>query len=69
MPEGFQQAMEPPGISGGFQPHDCGSSKLRVETTHVVTFVIERALVDQPVRRVTPTDGLGTSVKINSEIN
>src|SRR5713101_6378793 len=69
MPEGFQQAMEPPCISGGFQPHDCGNNKLRVETTHVVMFVIERALVDQPVGSVTPTDGLGTSMKINSEIN
>ena len=61
--------MEPPCIAGGFQSHDGGNGKLRVETTHVITLVIERALVDQPVRGVTPTDGLRASVKINSEIN
>jgi|SRR5882724_1432491 len=69
MPEGFQQAMEPPCVAGGFQPHDSGNGKLRVETAHVVMLVIERALVDQPVGGVTPADGLRTGVKINSEIN
>src|SRR5438105_12643462 len=58
MSEGFQQAMEPPRVSGGFQPDDRGNSKLRVETPHIVLLVIEGALMDQTVRRATPRDGL-----------
>jgi len=51
------------------KPTTAGNRKLRVETTHVAMFMIERALVDQSVRGVAPTNGLGTRVKINSEIN
>ncbi|MGB8540520.1 MAG: hypothetical protein WCD49_02680 [Candidatus Acidiferrales bacterium] len=51
MPEGFQQSVKPPCIPSGLQAHDSGNRKLRVENTHVVTLMIERALVDQSTRQ------------------
>jgi hypothetical protein len=63
MAELFDQTVEPERIAAGFHTDDGSGSKLRVKGTHVVRFMIERALVHFRVGGVHPADGLGAYTK------
>ena len=64
----FDQTMEPERIAPDFHTDDGSGSKLRVKGTHVVPFMIERALVHFSVGGVHPADGLGAYMQIHSDV-
>ena len=57
---------ETTGIARGFYADHLRSGKLRVECTHALAPITQRALMNLPVRRVVPADGLRTSMQVNS---
>jgi len=68
MPESFQHIFEPPRVAACFNTDDHLAGELLVESSNIVLLVLKILLMDLSIVSFQPTDGLYTSVKINSAV-
>ncbi len=63
-----QQLFKPGAVTAGLEGHYYFALKLLIKLTHIVTLMVQLLAMDLAIRRIAPTYGLFTRMKINCNV-